>query len=81
MAQDFSTEWRAALIERDMAVRAIVEFLDGLDSEGDTMTIARIKRSADSVPDEFEEYFPGEEPSTLEMLRRIRLHLEKKMKR
>jgi len=30
MTQDYSDEWRKALTERDMAVRAIAEFLDAL---------------------------------------------------
>lgn len=30
MAQDYSDEWRKALTERDMAVRAIAEFLASL---------------------------------------------------
>jgi len=81
MPQDYSTEWRAALIERDMAVRAMVEFLEELDRKKSTMAVVRITRSSNSAPDEFEEYLPGEEPSSLEMLRRVAQQLEKKLKR
>jgi len=80
MTQDYSTEWRAALIERDMAVRAIVEFLEAIDREIE-MAVVRIEESGGSAPDEFSRFEPGKEPPALDMLRRVREQLEKKLKR
>ena len=82
MTQDYSTEWRAALIERDMAVRAIVEFLEASDREANRMTIVRREdRGSSAAPPEFTPYPPGEEPAVLDMLRRVKEQLEKKLKR
>ena len=80
MTQDYSTEWRAALIERVMAVRAIVEFLDAADAETD-FSIVRIEESGGSAPDEFSYFEAGQEPPALDMLKRVREQLEKKLKR
>ena len=80
MPQDYSTEWRAALIERDMAVRAIVEFLEALDKKGDDLVLARNEVKYDEEhPDALVPIPPGEEPSTLAMLRRVKDQLGKKL--
>ena len=80
MTQDYSTEWRAALIERDMAVTAIVEFLEAIDREIE-MAVVRIEESGGSAPDEFSYFEAGQEPPALDMLKRVREQLEKKLKR
>ncbi len=80
MTQDYSTEWHATLIERDMAVRAIVEFLEAADAETD-FSIVRIESGGSAAPEEFTRFEPGKEPATLDMLRRVREQLEKKLKR
>jgi len=80
MAQDYSTEWRAALIERDMGIRAIVEFLDALGRRDKTEHSFEVVDFDDNPggvatkvrPDQFPEF---------DMLKRVREQLEKKLKR
>jgi len=88
MAQDFSDEWRAALIERDMAVRAIVEFLEALgipdpvtdpDDTGDLMSFEVVEFN-NSPGGAAKWVRPGQFPE-FDMLKRVAGQLQKKLKR
>lgn len=80
MAQDYSDEWRAALIERDMAVRAIVEFLAALGHPDDNEHSFEVVDFDDNPggvakrvrPDQFPEF---------DMLKRVKEQLGKKLKK
>jgi len=84
MAQDFSDEWRAALIERDMAVRAIVEFLEALENKNlephqDELALVHIQK-AGGFYDGITHVEPGQSPQ-FDMLKRVAGQLQKKLKR
>ncbi len=84
MTQDYSTEWRAALIERDMAVRAIVEFLEALENKAldvndDELALVHIQKDR-GFTDGFTRVQPEECPE-FEMLKLVKEQLEKKLKR
>ena len=80
MTQDYSPEWRAALIERDMAVRAIVEFLAALgkpDKDEHSFEVVDFDDNSGGVcrrvrPDQLPEF---------EMLKLVKKQLEKKLNR
>jgi len=80
MTQDYSTEWRAALIERDMAVRAIVEFLDALGKRDDNEHSFEVVDYDDNPGGVCRPVRPEQFPE-FDMLKRVREQLEKKLKR
>lgn len=88
MKQDYSTEWRAALIERDMAVRAIVEFLDALGvsdpptdpDDSESITSFEVVEFND-VPGGIAKRVRPNQFCEFEVLKRVRGQLGKKLKR
>jgi hypothetical protein len=86
MTQDYSSEWRKALIERDMAVRAIVEFLEALgddgrnydpDDNGDSRTFEVV--DFNDVPGGVANRVRPKQFPEFDMLKRVREQLEKKL--